>query len=83
MPLHKSSMKKIYGWYSKSADIISDLIVTYNTIDNRTVKVTCVTDNPDSSGTAWHDIRCVGELSRYVSSVKNTKTYIINHNAIN
>ena len=64
-----TNTEKMYGWFSPTAYESSSRSILYLDTENRNVNVTCVTNNPDDSGTVFTDIIFVGELSRFVSSV--------------
>ena len=71
-----TNTEKMYGWFSPTAYESSERYVLYLDTKNRNVNVTCVTNNPDNSGTLFKDIVFVGELSRFVSSVPKTSNRI-------
>ena len=68
-----------YGWYSESADIASKryrlskcVDIYYNTPSGNRVKVTCVNHSNTESGTAWPDIKCIGEVTTYINNKEGT-----------
>ena len=67
-----SAQPKLYGWFSPTAQLGSDVIVTYNTLDKGPVIVSSVTESPTDSGTNWKDIICLGEVTNFISNKKNT-----------
>lgn len=65
--------KKIYGWFSKEASNVHEHIVTYKTKFGSNVIISCITDNPHDSGTAFNDIQFIGEVDSWVSTIPNPK----------
>lgn len=63
--------KKTYGWFSPTAQKYNKVIVTWKTLKGSNVIVSAVTDNPHDSGTKFKDIKYIGELSKFVSSLPN------------
>lgn len=62
---------KMYGWYSaKAAERCG--IVEYETPDGKTVLVTTVTHEPEGVGYMWDDKKPVGEVTRFVRTVKES-----------
>ena len=66
-----SAQPKQYGWFSPTAQLRSDIIVTYDTLDKGPVMVSSITKSPTDSGTTWKDIICVGEVTNFIASKKN------------
>ena len=68
-----SEPEKKYGWFSESAYMSQNYIVTYKTINGNKVLVSSVTNTPNDSNTAFKDIKFIGELDSFVSSVAKDK----------
>ena len=61
--------EKMYAWFSPTAATVQKRVVTYQTKMGSNVIVSCITDNPHSSGTKFADIVFLGEVVKFVSSV--------------
>lgn len=70
-----SKTEKKYGWFSPTAFMNQKSIVTYTTITGDKVNVCSVTNTPDDSCTAFKDMKFLGELDRFVSSVPKKSSY--------
>ena len=53
--------EKMYAWFSEEASNTQEHIVTYKTKLGSNVIISCITDNPHDSGTAFNDIQLIGE----------------------
>jgi hypothetical protein len=63
--------KKLYGWFSPSDKL--NHISVYTTLDNKLVKVTCVTESPTRETYNYPDAQYVGEVVNWVSNEPNAK----------
>ena len=60
---------KKYAWFSPTAATVQKRVVTYQTKMGSNLIVSCITNNPHSSGTKFTDIVFLGEVVKFVSSV--------------
>ncbi len=56
----------MYGFYS-AQDAAKHGTVIYKDLDGNDIHVTCVTDDPEKSGTCWSDIQALGPVGDFVS----------------
>lgn len=66
-----SEPEKKYGWFSETAYMSHNHIITYTTMNGDKVNVSSVTNTPYDSKTSFKDIKFIGELDSFVSSVPN------------